>query len=296
MKYFTAPGEIRRLDSHSQSDLRASFIDLTDGMTHYELAGPEGGDVFVLAPGLTVPLFYWDGLAAELHDRGFRTLAYSAYGRGYSDRVRTVYDRALFVRQLSELIEALSVTRHHLVATSMGALIAMAYLTEEQREVDTLTLAGPAGLAGGSAMQSLLKLDPVATLVGKRLGGRLLRKHLSHNVRDEHSATTLSEMVSDAYRYEGSMYALFSTLRNLPLQGQSDLFQKTGDLGIPTLLLWGDEDQVTPVSGLAAARELLRPREHHVIPECGHMAPLERPRDVAGFITSFVAEPNRIDS
>ncbi|MFQ6397386.1 hypothetical protein ACLMAJ_28515 [Nocardia sp. KC 131] len=39
----------------------------------------------MLTPGLTIPLFYGDGLVSELHPRGLRTLAYSAYGRGYSD-------------------------------------------------------------------------------------------------------------------------------------------------------------------------------------------------------------------
>ncbi|MBR7514045.1 alpha/beta hydrolase, partial [Mycobacterium tuberculosis] len=74
----------------------------------------------VLAPGLTVPLLYWDGFADELHRRGFRTLAYSADGRGYSDRVHAVYDDALYVRQLSDLISQLDLAGPwHVVGTSM---------------------------------------------------------------------------------------------------------------------------------------------------------------------------------
>ena len=82
MRYFTAPGEDRQLESDRGRGLRGSFIELPSGVTHYELTGPGDGDVVVLVGGLTVPLFYWDGLVAELHSRGLRTLAYSLYGRG----------------------------------------------------------------------------------------------------------------------------------------------------------------------------------------------------------------------
>ena len=131
MKYFVAAGEDRRLDAATRRSLRGSYIRLSDGVTHYELTGPDGGDVAVLAGGLTIPLFYWDELAAELHNRGLRTLAYSGYGRGYSDRIVARYDQALFVRQLSELIEHLELRApRHVVGTSMGALIAMAYVSQ----------------------------------------------------------------------------------------------------------------------------------------------------------------------
>jgi len=35
--------------------------------------------------------------------------------------------------------------------------------------------------------------------------------------------------------------------------------------------------------------DLLKPRQCHVIPDCGHMAPFERPGDVAALIASFTA-------
>lgn len=290
MRYFVEASESRHLDASSRRGLRGSFIELSDGLTHYEITGPEDGDVVVLTGGLTVPLFYWDGVVKELHDRGLRTLAFSAYGRGYSQRVQARYDSALFVRQLTELIDELVPGRHHVVGTSMGALIAMEYLAEA-RDVTTLTLVGPAGLTGPSPMGWLLKSDPLASLVGKHLGRRLLAGHMGHNVSDQASASALKEMVLDAFQYEGSMYALISTLQNMPLHGRSELFRSTGDLGVPTLLIWGEDDQVTPIASLEEARTLLRPRQCHVITQCGHMAPLERPTEVAHLVASFTTNP-----
>ena len=58
--------------------------------------------------------------------------------------------------------------------------------------------------------------------------------------------------------------------------------------------MWGDDDQVTPITHLDTVHDLLRPRETHVITECGHMAPYERPDDVGGLLASFaVPHPER---
>ncbi|MBE1496081.1 pimeloyl-ACP methyl ester carboxylesterase [Amycolatopsis lexingtonensis] len=296
MKYFVAADEDRRLDAVTRRTLRGSFITLSDGVTHYELTGPADGELAVLVGGLTIPLSYWDGLAARLHAHGLRTLSYSAYGRGYSDRVRGRYDEALFVRQLAELTTTLDPTRpRHVVGTSMGALVAMAYTNLHPESVTTLTIAGPAGLGERPRPQRLLRNDVLARFVARRFGRKLLEDHLGHNVRDPALSARLVAMVRDAYRYEGSLYAFFQTLQRFPLYDRQDLFRGTGELGLPVLLLWGDDDQVTPITHLDTVHELLRPQQTHVLTECGHMAPYERPDDVGDLLASFaVPHPDRL--
>ncbi|MGY4979344.1 alpha/beta fold hydrolase [Streptomyces sp. 900105755] len=301
MKYFVASGEDRKLTADSRKALRGSFIELSDGVTHYELTGPEHGDVVLMAGALTIPLPYWDGLVSELHDRGLRTLTWSAYGRGYSDRVRARYDETLFTRQLAELTDRLGLTARplHLVGTSMGALVSMTYATQYPSSLSTLTIVGPAGLAKPqlTSPHRLLRNDRLAGLIARRRGRQILQGHLGHNVRDPELGAKLTEMVLDTFRFEGSLYAVFDTLQHLPFTGREDLFRRTGALGIPTLLLWGDEDDVTPLVHFDTARALLKPRKHHVITKCGHMAPFERPRAVADQLVPFVsARTERLDS
>ncbi|MFJ9249602.1 alpha/beta fold hydrolase [Streptomyces sp. NPDC101776] len=290
MRYFVATDEDRRLDPVSRQSLRGSFIELSVGVTHYELAGPEAGDVVLLAGSLTVPLFYWDRLAAELQARGLRTLACSAYGRGYSDRVRATYDETLFVRQLFELKDRLGIRQPvHLVGTSIGGLVAMRYAARYRESLMTLTIAGPAGLIPKKVpTHRLFTSDLLTGVIARRFGRRLLEGHLGHNVRDPQRQAELTAMVLDAYRYEGSLYAFFDTLQHVPLSGRAELFGRAGELGIPTLLLWGADDNVTPIDQLDTARALLKPQQCHVI-DCGRMAPYERPREVAEHIVSFTA-------
>lgn len=291
MKCFSAATEDRRLDAAARRSLRGSYIRLSDGIAHYELTGPEGGDIVVLTGGLMIPLFYWDAMAAALHAQGLRTLAYSGYGRGYSDRVQGPYDEALFVRQLGELITQLDLPKpYHLVGTSMGALVTMAYLRHHHASAATLTLVGPAGLAPQPALQRLaLSKDWSAGLIARSFGRRILHQHLGHNVRDPARASELATIVLDAFRYEGSMYAFFDTLQHFPLFDRGPLYAHTGSLGVPVNLLWGRDDDVTPIRNLDMVVNLLKPAQCDVIEDCGHMAPFEAPTLVADSVASFLA-------
>jgi pimeloyl-ACP methyl ester carboxylesterase len=289
MRYFVARGESRPLDASARAGQRGQFATLSDGVTHYELAGPGDGPLVVFVPGLTIPLGFWDGVLRPLHDQGLRTLTYSGYGRGYSDRLRVRFDRPLFVRQLAELIGLVGADRTHLVGTSMGALIALAYARDPASQLASLTLCGPAGLSDQRNPVARLP-EQVAPLVGRYLLRRQLLAHLTHNVRGAQDAARLRSLVLEGFAFEGSMYALLSTLMRFPLTGQRELFDARTAALPPTLLLWGDEDHVTPVDAYPQAQTLVRPAREHLFEQCGHMAPFERPAEFASQLATFISE------
>ncbi|MEU1550332.1 alpha/beta fold hydrolase [Nocardia sp. NPDC005745] len=282
-------GETRRLDQATRAELRGDFIECGDGITHYEMAGPEGGEVVVFAGSLTTPLFYWDQLVGELHSRGFRTVTFSAYGRGYSDRVQATYDEALFVRQIVDLTQRLDLAEpFHLVGASMGALVAMAFARQHTDRIATFTLAGPAGLQPAPALASLLRQEMLGTLLAKKLGSKMLDRHLSHNVRDPQQSAALTAMVRECYQFEGSIYALTATIADFPLSGRQDLYRQTGCLRIPKMLLWGDRDEVTPITSFDEVSALFAPTEAHILSPCGHMVPYEEPAQMGLRFAAFV--------
>ncbi|NUT93060.1 MAG: alpha/beta hydrolase [Saccharothrix sp.] len=287
MRYFVAQGETDRLGPATRAGRRGDFAVLSDGTTHYELAGPGDGPVSVFVPGLTIPLDFWDDVTSLLHERGHRTLTYSAYGRGYSDRVRGRYGRTLFVRQLDDLIRHLDLSDVHVVGSSMGALIALAYAGSPGSRAASLTVSGPAGLSAERNPIALLP-DPLLPLAGKRLLRRNLLAHLDHNVQSTVDAERLRTLVLDGFRFEGSMYALTSTLKHFPLTHQDALFDASRLP--PTMLVWGANDRVTPATAFDRAVDLLKPVRAEHIPDCGHMASFERPRQFADLLTTFVTE------
>jgi pimeloyl-ACP methyl ester carboxylesterase len=171
----------------------------------------------------------------------------------------------------------------------MGTLVALAHTAEAPTVPASVTVIGPAGLSGaGSRAQRLFSRPGIlATTIARRLGQRAVRAHLARDVHTEADRPRLVELVGQAYRYEGSIYALAATLRDYPLTDQQGLYSRVGRIGIPTLLLWGEHDAVTPRELMAQARTLLRATEAEVIASCGHIAPFEQPAVVAACLARF---------
>ena len=119
----TDPEHLDLTDAVRQS-ATGQFVRLTDGYTHYEIAGPATGRLVVLAAGFSVPYYIWDPTAAALTEAGFRVLRYDYYGRGLSDRPDVPYTQALYVRQLAELLDALHIAgAYDLAGLSFGGSV-----------------------------------------------------------------------------------------------------------------------------------------------------------------------------
>jgi len=100
------------------------FVTLSRGVVHYEQAGPVDGQAVLLTHGFSVPSYIWDPTFRALAESGFRVIRYDLYGRGYSDRPQTAYDRELFVQEAVELLDSLHVNRPvDFVGLSMGGAI-----------------------------------------------------------------------------------------------------------------------------------------------------------------------------
>ncbi len=294
MKYFTTRAENVRLDDNVRRIHRGSYVRTGRFMTHYELAGPEGGELIVFVGGLTIPLYYWDRLTPRMHEAGFRTLTFSGYGRGYSDRPQVKYDEVLFVEQLRGLCVALGVQPQHVVGTSMGALVSMAFVQQYPNGVDSTTLIGPAGLDDSvPRAAALLNHDKLGAVIGKVAGRRVLDRHLGRNVADPVLGQELAGMIEHCYCVEGSLYALCSTVADFALAGRQQLYADHHSGGVPSFLIWGSEDQVTPISRFDDVESLLSPSQALVIEQCGHMASFEKPEHVSSSLIEFMNKIRR---
>ena len=120
--YFYFDGESQELDAEARSSVKGKFVELPDGIVHYDLTGPVDAKTIVLIHGFSVPYFIWDRNFEALTQADFRVLRFDLYGRGYSDRPNVVYNPDLFDRQLVNLLAALEIEDQvDLVGVSMGA-------------------------------------------------------------------------------------------------------------------------------------------------------------------------------
>ena len=61
-----------------------------------------------------------------------------------------------------------------------------------------------------------------------------------------------------------------------------------GALTIPTLLLWGEQDALTPLALGRNFQRLIRGSRLEVIPECGHFPALEKPAEFTQRVLEFL--------
>ncbi len=283
-------GEVEPVE-RGRKGAEGAFIRLSDGITHYELGGESSAPPVVLVHGFSVPCFIWDPTFEALTKAGFRVLRYDLFGRGLSDRPPVRYDKALFLRQLEELIEALALPRPFaLFGLSMGGVIAAAFTAAHADLVRRLVLIDPAGLPYPLPLRMRLLLVPV---LGELLMGFFGRRTLIRGLRDdlgaEHPALAHYEArYRPQMRYFGFRRALLSTLRSgLLRSGEAD-FARVGALGLPVLLIWGEEDEVVPFALHRALLRLIPQAEFHPIPRAGHIPHYARPEVVNPILLDFL--------
>ncbi|HLF78461.1 MAG TPA: alpha/beta hydrolase, partial [Dehalococcoidia bacterium] len=75
-----------------------------------------------------------------------------------------------------------------------------------------------------------------------------------------------------------------------PYMYSSSLQPMLARLRVPTLIVWGEEDQVIPVECGELWRSSIRGAELQVIPDCGHWPHYEKPQELAQIVSRFLSK------
>jgi pimeloyl-ACP methyl ester carboxylesterase len=288
---FPYRGETEELDEITRSSAPGAFVRLQDGNTHYELGGPESGAPVVLVHGFSVPQFIWDPTFEHLTEEGFRVLRYDLFGRGFSDRPKVRYNIDLFCKQLRELLDTLEFSSPvRLFGLSMGGPLSASFAAQYPEEVEGLVLIDPAG-ACAVELPFGMKIG-ILPGIGELGFGLFGDETLVKGIADDFFGKDLVAQFQDKYRvqmkYKGFKRAILSTLRNGAVGDFSAAYRAIGEAGIPTLLIWGEQDQTLPLAHSEIIRELIPGIQFHPITNCGHVPHYEKPEEVNQIISRFL--------
>ncbi len=289
--YFYFDSESQELDDSVRSSVKSKFVELADGIVHYDLAGPLDDKTVVLIHGFSVPYFIWDQNVEALTQANFRVLRYDLYGRGYSDRPNVVYNPDLFDRQLVSLLAALEINGLvDLVGVSMGGMIAAAFTDRHPERVRKLCLIDPAGFSVKVPFTGkLAKLPVLGEYIMNVFGeSMLIARQKGDFYRTERCPDEYLEKYRAPMKFKGFKRALLSSLRNMPLDDFVETYERVGRQQHPVLLIWGREDQTTPFANSEQARRVLPRAEFHTIDEAGHVPHYERPEIVNPILIDFL--------
>ena len=284
-------GETEELNEVTRAGAPGRFIQLSDGYTHYEIGGPEGGRSVILVHGFSVPSFIWDPTFAFLTKTDHRVLRYDLFGRGYSDRPVERYDIDFFCKQLRELLDTLGFQEVNLMGLSLGGPITASFAVQYPERVHKLVLVDPSGAKPvpipGS--QRIMTWPGISELVFGLFGNETMIKGVASDLYGPDLVREFQDKFRVQLKYKGFKRAILSTIRNQMLGDFSATYRNIGKLGIPTLLFWGRADRTLPFSHSDAIRAAIPMTEFHAFDNCGHIPHYEKPDRVNKTLLDFLS-------
>jgi pimeloyl-ACP methyl ester carboxylesterase len=287
---FPMRGEQKTLNSENRADLPGEFINLPDGVTHFQVQGPADAPVVVLVHGFSVPYFIWDPTYTSLVNAGYRVLRYDLFGRGYSDRPFIRNDVALFTRQLVNLLDALNIEQvEALLGLSMGGVIAANFAIRQPDLINRLGLFDPAGIPSKYPFYlNLLKLPILGEIIFALIGEKLFRKLAGDDFYDPKHIDKFVDQFVLQMEFKGFRRSLLSTLRNGILESGLPIYQQVGRLEIPVMLVWGEHDYTAPFAHSASVVKAIPQVEFYPIANSGHIPHYENAAEVNQYLLEFL--------
>lgn len=231
----------------------------------------------------------WERVAPAL-ERHYRVLAVDLPGFGRSDKYAGDYSPHGLAAKLAKVLDAKKAGAVHLVAHSWGSSIALAFALAYPQRVRSLTLIG--AWVFEEQLNAFLRWSRVPG-VGEALYALFFAQRL-----DDRLAAAFYDpepfcdpQVVDAVRRQlsrpGAVRAALQAARQQRFEAMQ---QRYASVRKPTLLIWGREDRISLPRFGARLDRTLPNSELHVVPQCGHIPALERPRRVLQLLLPFLRQ------
>ncbi len=257
----------------------------------YEAGATDAPPIFLIH-GLADEADTWRHLVLPLSTQ-YRVIAPDLPGFGRSEKPDRPYTVPFFRDVLLELLDTLEVQRAVLVGHSLGAVIAHAFALSHRERVERLVLISGSLVARSQRVDLATMLFLIPGL-GEWLYSRLRKDpqaayrtlepyygNLDH--LPEADREFLFQRVNERVWSDGQRRAFLSAFRNLArwIPGQQrGLPSRLASLDVPTLVLWGEDDQMMSVENGHALVEYQSTARLAVVPEAGHNVHQEDPEAV----------------
>ena len=264
------PWNSQPLDEWARKHAPGHFIDLGGHSTHYIESGD--GSPVILIHGFFYDTYMWhnniDALAAL-----FKVYAFDLWGFGYSTREPMDYGFALYSRQLLEFMDALGIQKASLIGQSTGGGTIVQFAISHRDRIDKAILVEPAGMPNPLPLMGRIANLPVVGELMYGLKSDFVRKlALRRNFIHDPAYITDSyfENVTRFHKIKGTSEAMLSILRKRFFDTLLDEIHAFGETNVPTLIVWGREDQSIPVERGIAMHRILDGSRLQIIDHAGH--------------------------
>ena len=234
----------------------------------YERTG--GGPVLVLLHGFLLDSRMWRPQLESLSNH-FTVIAWDAPGAGQSSDPPETFGIGDWADCLAWLLDAAGVQRAHILGLSWGGLLAQEFYRRHPARARSLVLADTYAGWRGSLPEPIVEERlatclrdaslPGSELVPRYLPG-MFSESATQEVREE-LASIMSDFHPVGFRLMAASLARTDTRDLLP------------NIRVPTLLIWGDADERSPMSVAYRIRDAIPGARLAIISGAGHVSNLE---------------------
>jgi pimeloyl-ACP methyl ester carboxylesterase len=246
---------------------------------HYLEAG--SGPNLILLHGLGGSSQVWQFNIGPLAEK-YHVFVPDQIGFGKSDKPLVNYRIRTYVDFLDQFCKQLKIERPSLIGNSMGGWIAAIYAATYPDRVDKLVLADAAGYAPPKDLdpKTFYALNPTT-----REGTKALVAKVFYNKAFQSDAAIDQSITARLGAGDG--YTIKSITESI-IRGEDYLDDTVKTIKTPTLIVWGREDGLVPLSNGERFHKDIAGSTLVVIDQCGHIPNVEKAGEFNAAVLKFL--------
>lgn len=217
----------------------------------------------------------------------YRCIAFDFRGQGKSEVTKSGYDMDSLAEDAIALLEALEISKCHLVGLSMGGYVAQRVALKRPDLLHSLILLDTGAEAENPEKKADYKkmLRAIHWLGMKRISKKVMpimfgETFLNDKSRKQEYKTWLEHLRQN--NKKGSMRATAGVIE------RDRVLSRLPDINLPTLIVVGDEDKPTPYEEAQKMHFAIKGSKLAVIKQAGHSTPVEQPERLNQVMSTFL--------
>ena len=179
-------------------------------------------------------------------------------------------------KYVHRFLEAKDYKNIHLLGNSLGGHVALVYMLKHQERVKSLILTGSSGLFENG----------MGDTYPKRGDYDYIKKKTELTFYDP--ATATKELVDEVFSITNNRLKVIKIIALAKSAIRNNLGDELNNIQQPTLLVWGNNDTITPPFVAREFQRLIPNSELHFIDKCGHAPMMERPEEFNVILHKFL--------
>lgn len=185
-----------------------------------------------------------------------------------------------FANYIEDFINHYKLENINLLGNSLGGHVALVYANRNPEKVKTLILTGSSGLYEKAFGSDYPRKDDK----------EFLRKRISVTFYDQKFVT--DELVDQCHALVNNRQSLINILRIAKSAIKHNMEEDLPNFKMPTLLIWGKNDNITPPDVADKFHELIPDSTLKWIDKCGHAPMMEHPEEFNEKLDEWISKYN----